>query len=74
MNCKLLQRYAPRWKAIRKLDVSFVEMMTKTRRKEHDVLSHWMECIKKKKRGEGQAVVCIEEAGGRAPNQVEKVS
>ena len=46
----------------------------KSERKEHDALCHWRGCIKKKKRGEGQAVVCIEEAGGWAPNQEEKVS
>ena len=46
----------------------------KSRTKEHDVLCHWRECIKKKKWGEGQAVVCIKEMGGQAPNQEEKVS
>ena len=46
----------------------------KSRRKDHDALCHWRECIKEKKWGEGHAVVCIEEAGGRAPNQEGKVS
>ena len=32
------------------------------------------EYIKKKKNGEGQTVVCIEEAGGQASNQEERVS
>ena len=46
----------------------------KSRRKEHDALCHWRECIKNKKGGEGQAVVYIEEAGRRAPNQEKKVN
>ena len=41
----------------------------KSRRKEHDALCHWRE-----KAREGQAVVCIEEEGRRAPNQEEKAS
>ena len=33
-----------------------------------------MQYIEKEKQGEVQAVVCIEEAGGPAPNQSEKAS
>ena len=46
----------------------------KRRRKEHGALCHWMQYIEKEKQGEVQAVVCIEEAGGPAPNQSEKAS
>ena len=46
----------------------------KSRRKDHDAFCHWRECIKEKKWREGHAVVCIEEAGGLAPNQEGQVS
>ena len=41
----------------------------KSRRKEDDAQCHWRE-----KAREGQAVVCIEEAGRRDPNKEEKAS
>ena len=47
--------------------------MKKTRKKD-DALCNWREYFLKKKEGEGQADVCIEESCRQAPNQEEKVS
>ena len=76
LNCKLSQQCSMLKVGRRNKKIRCIICWNddKSRTKEHDVLCHLRECIKKKKWGEGQAVVCIKEMGGQAPNQEEKVS